>query len=144
MTYMLLSLAITGCNHADLRPHEHERTLLGYWQSNKDRYLEFDKDRTGKECLVMYRNQRRFLPPKLTFDIQRWQLRGDTLVIDFISETPLFSGKLARDSTNHPGTEYFTIDQKDNDSWVIKNILQGTTFKVNEEFKRVERIPENN
>jgi hypothetical protein len=142
--FFVMAIMALGCNNADERAQKHEKVLIGYWQSDKDRYIELDDDRTGKECFVMYRNQKKFLPPKMTFDIKRWQLRSDTLVIDFITETPLFVGKLKIDSTYHPGTEYFIIDQRSDDQFVIKKKLQGTTFKVNEEFKRVEKIPENN
>jgi hypothetical protein len=141
---ILILIAVLGCNRADERAQQHEETLIGNWKSNKDRYLELNEDRTGKECFVMYRNQRPYLPPKLTFDVKRWQLRHDTLIIDFLSETPLFGGKLKIDSTNHPGTEYFVIGQESDNQWVINKVLQGATFKVKEEFTRVEQIPENN
>jgi hypothetical protein len=144
ITFAFVLATVLGCTYADERAQKHEKTLIGYWQSDKDRYLEFDIDRTGKECLVMYRNKKPFLPPKLTFDIKRWQLRHDTLVIDFINETPLFTGKLKMDSTNNPGTEYFLIEEMGNDKFVIRKKIQGATFKDNEEFKRVEKIPENN
>lgn len=143
-TLAFVAITLLSCNKADERILDHEKNLIGYWHSDKERYLELDRDRTGKECFVMYRNKRPYLPPKLTFDVKRWQLRHDTLIVDFISETPLFTGKIKIDSANHPGTEYFLIDQKDNDQFVVRSVIQGATFKANEIFKRVEKIPENN